>query len=417
MLRKNRYDLRIVCQLFYPELVSTGQTLTELAEELSSQGLKLKVIASQPTVLGKSKKVPKLIEYNNISVVRTWSTRLSKLTFFGKLINLTTFFITASFEVLLHDRKVPLLLLTNPPYLSVLGRLSKLFYKTNYGVLLFDIMPEQAELLNIIKQKGLLSKIWRKINHFSYLKASYVIVLSKDMLEGAIENANLIGSRYEDECRKKTEIIHVWSDDRIIKPVPKNDSVMAKQLNVGNKFVIQYSGNHGRFHDIETLMKIAETMRNDNRVKFQFIGEGYKKRIVDSIKKEKHLNNVYSNTYVSKDMLSDSLAMADVGVVAQMPGQERVCYPSKLLGVMSSGRAVFAICSKNCEMAKMIEDNELGYVIENNDVESAVKMISLCLADPKMTQQRGINAFNYLQKNFTLKQAAEKYYSLIKFNF
>ena len=79
MPSKNRYDLRIVCQLFYPEMVSTGQTLTELAEELSSYGLKLKVIASQPTILGSKEKVPNVIDYKGITVVRTWSTRFSKL--------------------------------------------------------------------------------------------------------------------------------------------------------------------------------------------------------------------------------------------------------------------------------------------------------------------------------------------------
>jgi glycosyltransferase involved in cell wall biosynthesis len=416
MLRKKGYDLRIVCQLFYPEMVSTGQTLTELAEELSSYGLKLKVIASQPTVLRNKEKVPKAMDYKRIRVVRTWSTRFSKLSFFGKLLNLTTFFITASFNVLLKDRKVPLLLLTNPPYLPLLGWISNMFYGTSYGVLLHDIMPEQAELLNLIKPKGVIAKIWRRINYLWYRKASYVIALSKDMVEGAIDNANLRDSKYESDSRSKTHIIHVWSDDRIIKPIDKNDSGMAKKLNVLDKFVVQYSGNHGRFHDIETLINIAANMSDENRVIFQFIGEGHKKEIIDRYKQEKHLNNVYSSTYVLKDALSDSLAMADIGVIAQMPGQERVCYPSKLLGIMSSGRPVLAICSKDCDLARMIEENELGFVISNGDVESAVKLIEQCINNPSMVSEKGKKAFDYLIKNFSLDLAAKRYYALIKAN-
>src|SRR5205085_2807579 len=277
---KNSYDLRIVCQLFYPEMVSTGQTLTELAEELSSYQLKLKVIASQPTVLGNKDVIPKVIEHNNITIKRTWSTRFSKLSFLGKLTNLTSFFITASLEVLTKDRKVPLLLLTNPPYLSMLGRISKFFFNTNYGVLLFDIMPEQAELLNIIRPNGLFSRIWKSINHYWYKKASYVVVLSRDMLEGAMENAKLNGTKNEKECRDKTHIIHVWSDDRLIKPIKKADSIMAKELDVVDKFVIQYSGNHGRFHDIETLLGITKALDGNDKVVFQYIGEGYKKKFV-----------------------------------------------------------------------------------------------------------------------------------------
>jgi hypothetical protein len=40
MQEKEHFDLRIVSQLFFPEMVSSGQALTELAEELNSLGSK-----------------------------------------------------------------------------------------------------------------------------------------------------------------------------------------------------------------------------------------------------------------------------------------------------------------------------------------------------------------------------------------
>lgn len=414
MPSQKSFDLRVVSQLFYPELVSSGQALTELIEELSSYGIKIKAIASQPTILGNSKPVPKIIHYKNIHIVRTWSTRLPKLSFFGKLINLLTFFISSSYEIIFKDRKVPLLLVTNPPFLGLVGWLNKLLNKTDFGVILFDIMPEQAELLKFIKTNGLLARFWKRMNYLWYKKALYVVVLSKDMLEGAIDNAKLKGTKYESACRAKTHIIHVWSDDRIIRPKCKSDSALTTKLGLDNKFVVQYSGNHGRFHDVETLIKIAEEMANDPRVVFQFIGEGYKKRFVNKFVRERKYKNVYSSTYVPKELLSDSLAMADLGVIAQMPGQERVCYPSKLLGIMSSGRAILAICSKENEMAKMILDYDLGFVVENGDVNAAIDIINLCINNPDLTKVKGTNAFNYLKNNLTLKDAAEKYYSLIK---
>ena len=411
-----RYDLRVVCQLFYPELVSTGQTLTELVEELSNSGLNIKVIASQPTILKNSKKVSKSIDYKGITVIRTWSTRFSKLSFIGKLTNLSTFFITASFNVLLFDRRVPLLLLTNPPYLSLLGRISKFFYRTKYGVLLFDIMPEQAELVNVIKKGGILSAIWRYLNKLWYIKASYAVVLSKDMLEGAITNANLTGTKHEKQCRDKTQIIHVWSDDRLIQPIPKLKSIYTEKLGVKDKLVVQYSGNHGRFHDIETVIDAAKKLKDKANIVFQFIGEGYKKKLVDSEKGKYGLNNVYSSTYVPKETLSDSLAMADLGVVAQMPGQERVCYPSKLLGVFSSGRPVLAVCSKNSEMAHMITEHDLGFVVENGDVNGVINVLNFCLENPGNISEKGKKAYKYLNENLSLKLASQKYFKVISNN-
>jgi glycosyltransferase involved in cell wall biosynthesis len=411
---KKRFDLRVVSQLFYPELVSSGQALTELVEELSSKGIKIKVIASQPTILENSGKVSKIVDYHNIHIVRTWSTRLPKLSFFGKLTNLLTFFFTASIEVLFKDRKVPLLLVTNPPFLALLGWFSNLINKARFGVLLFDIMPEQAELLGLIKTNGIIAKIWRRFNYLWYLRSSYVVVLSSDMLNGAIDNANLKGSKHEAKCRAKTHSIHVWSDDRLIKPIEKSDSKLAKELNVYNKFVIQYSGNHGRFHDIESVLKIADAMSKDQHVIFQFIGEGHKKKLVEEFITNRKPGNIYSSSYVPKEYLSDSLSMADLGIIAQMPKQERVCYPSKLLGIMSSGRAILAICSSESEMAKMIMENDLGFVVENGDVDSAVKIIKMCVSDPNLNKVKGMNAFNFLKRSLTLQHAAEKYYSLIR---
>jgi len=414
MSTKKQFDLRIVSQPFYPEMVSSGQALTELAEELTSYGLKIKVIASQPTILENSKSVPKVIDYKGIHILRTWSTRFPKLSFIGKFINLITFFITASFDILFHDRKVPLLLVTNPPYMALIGWFNNLLNGTKYGVLLFDIMPEQAELLNIVKPAGLLSKLWRKINKLWYIRSSYAVVLSKDMLQGAIENANLNGTKYEEECRRKTHIIHVWSDDRVIKPKAKADSVSARELKVNNKLVVQYSGNHGRFHDIESILNITEKFAAEEKIIFQFIGEGYKKKNVVNFKNEKKLNNIYINTYVPKEQLQDSLAMADIGVIAQLPAQERVCYPSKLLGIMSAGRPVLAICSPESEMAGMIRDSDMGFVIKNGDTDSAVEVLNLCLNSPELLIAKGKNAFNYLNTNLTLSSAANSYFKLIK---
>jgi len=412
-MQNKSYDAVIICQLFYPELVSTGQTLTELVEELSSMGLKMKVIASQPTIISKSKKVEKKISYNGIDIFRTWSTRFPKMSFIGKFLNLFTFFISSAIHVFLNNRKNHLILLTNPPYLPLLGWLSKNLFNTSYGVVLFDIMPEQAELIEVIKPNGFISKVWKISNKLWYKKSSYVIVLSKDMLEGAISNAKLSGHIREKESREKTNIIHIWSDDRIIKPINKYESTEALRLGMLDKFVVQYSGNLGRFHDIETLLGIIDEFRNDERISFQFIGEGQKKRIVLEFQNKRSLSNMYINTYVEKDVLPHSLAMADMGVVAQMPGQERVCYPSKLLGVMAAGKAVLAICPVNCEMANMIRSYDLGFVIENGDIKSGIKVINDSIRNPGKIKQMGINAFEYLQRNFKLHDAAVEYRNLI----
>ena len=51
-----------VCKLLYPELVSNAQTLAELVEAWSARGLKIVVIAAQPTMVPDNKPVAPLIQ-------------------------------------------------------------------------------------------------------------------------------------------------------------------------------------------------------------------------------------------------------------------------------------------------------------------------------------------------------------------
>jgi glycosyltransferase involved in cell wall biosynthesis len=403
----------MVCQVFYPELVSTGQTLTELAEELAARGLRILVIAAQPTLLRSSEKVPSIINYKGLTIHRTWSTRLPKTSFAGKLLNLTTFFCSAFLAVLLKYRRSKLLLLTNPPYLPLLGWLCHLLRRQPFGVLLFDIMPEQAELLNFIKPNGLLARAWRWFNARWFKRADYVVVLSPDMLEGALKNANQLGSADEMVARMKTRIIHVWSDDRAIIPRPKIASKEALRLKVLDRIVVQYSGNHGRFHDIETLLQVAESFGPEDGFVFQFIGEGQKKSLVEhrlAFSKAPHL---HSASYAPKEELADSLAMADLGIVAQLPGQERVCYPSKLLGIMAAGRPVLAICPPECAMARMIREQHIGFVVANGDVGTARQVLLEAKAAPEKLHEMGKKASSYLRKHLTLARAADAYFEVI----
>jgi glycosyltransferase involved in cell wall biosynthesis len=182
---------------------------------------------------------------------------------------------------------------------------------------------------------------------------------------------------------------------------------------VQGRLVVQYSGNHGRFHDLETLLALATSFQPDDGFVFQFIGEGQKKRLVDELRSSNAGRLLYSSGYVPKELLVDSLAMADLGVVAQLPGQERVCYPSKLLGIMAAGRPVLAICPDACEMARMIREQEIGFVIANGDMAAGRQVLLEARANPALLERMGANASRYLRENFTLARAARAYFDTI----
>ena len=97
-------------------------------------------------------------------------------------------------------------------------------------------------------------------------------------VKGALKNAGLSGPAEKTAARAKTHVIHIWSDDRLIAPRPKSASGEATRLGVQERLVVQYSGNHGRFHDLETLLALAISFQPGDGFVFQFIGEGQKEK-------------------------------------------------------------------------------------------------------------------------------------------
>lgn len=79
MSKKISPKLLVLCQLFYPELVSTGQTLTELCEMLVDMGVDIEVVCGPLTYVDRESLISKYIEYYEIRISRVWGTRFSKL--------------------------------------------------------------------------------------------------------------------------------------------------------------------------------------------------------------------------------------------------------------------------------------------------------------------------------------------------
>jgi glycosyltransferase involved in cell wall biosynthesis len=385
----------VISQPFYPELVSTGQTLTELLEALAARGYDITVIAAQPTLVPGSKKVPWYIEHAGLRIHRAWSTRFPKTRAAGKLSNLITFFISASLRVLWSHQRDHLILQSNPPFLPMLGWFVNLIRGQTFGVLWADVMPEQAELLHFIRPNGVVARLWRRANHLWLGRASYAVVFNREMKEGAVDNANYTRTPRESIARDRIHVIPLWADLAWVKPMPKSRSTEAARLGVGDKLVVQYSGNHGRFHDLETLVGTAAGFGESDGVEFQFIGEGQKKPFVAGEAAKPGRRHFRVSGYVPREKLADSLAMADLGVVAQLPGQERVCHPSKLLGIAASGRAVLAICPPDCELAELVRTLDLGWVVPNGDVETGRRAILEALADRGKVARCGENCATF----------------------
>lgn len=407
MNKKNNKGLVILSQYFYPEVASTGQLLTELAEDLVKYGCKIIVYTGKPSYYGNIKEYKKREIYHGIEIYRLFNTTLNKNNKLGKILNSLSYFISIIFKLLSSKDRYPLLIVSNPPFLPMAGFLFKKIKNQKYVFLIHDIYPDIAVRLGYLKEDSFIVKIWNKINYMILKNAEEIIVLGEYMAE-------ILEKKYLPIDNIKIKIIHNWADEKIILPLKKEDNWFVKRYNLENKLVILYSGNIGLFQDLKTIINAAVRLKKFKEILFLFIGDGGGLSKLKEIVQENYLTNVKFLPYQPKEYLPYSLTASDISVVALEKGVEGLGVPCKIYGILASGCAVLGLVGNDCEVTDIIKNAKCGFRVDQGDVDSLVKKIKYIHKNPGLLKDMGKNSRRYFEKHFTRSQMTKKYYEILE---
>jgi glycosyltransferase involved in cell wall biosynthesis len=396
----------ILSQYFFPELISTGQLLTELAEDLAVRGCSVTAIAGQPTYY-ESTRVPEEMEHQGIRILRVGNTQLEKNTVAGKVLNSATFFLGVMRRSLSLSRDAVVLVVTNPPILMFVPYLLSFLGKRKYVCLIHDVYPEIATQLGYLRRDGIVCKLWERMNRRVMRGAAAVIVLGRDMEEKVREKMD----RTE---WGKIRMIPNWSDGDVIRPIEKKENFFLREIGLSSStFIVQYSGNMGLSHDMETIIEAANLLR-DLPVRFLFIGGGGKREKIEKMAVELGLGNVQFLSYQPKEKLRYSLSCSDVSLVCLEDGVEGLSVPSKYYGILASGRPVIALMGENSEVAMSIRRSGCGYVVPPRDPEALAGRICDLFNRPEVAREMGRKARESLERNYSRQVVTEKYLDLLR---
>lgn len=400
--KTDQQGIVFVLQYFYPEIASTAQLMTDLAEDLSKRGIKVKVIAGQPTYV-RSKLLEPKESFNGIEIERVHCTRFEKNSYAGRLMNWASYTFLVFTKLLFLKNQNPLFIVSTPPFLFVIGFLLNIIRRKKYICLVYDLYPEIAEKLGYLKKGSLFGKIWKRCNRGFFTRAEQIIVPSVNMkllIEKQIADGN-----------SKINVIHNWADENFIKPLEKKDNWFSKKFSLDDKLTILYAGNMGLFHQLETLIDAAEKLK-DKPVQFVFIGEGGKKRKLMELTKEKKLGNVLFLPYQDKEVLPYSLTCADISVVSLEKGLDCVAAPCKLYTSLAAGQIILGLVDDSSDVARLVNEYKCGFSTTQDNVDSVVNITNRLLNNPELVKQYKANARRCFEENFQKKIAMQKYYDL-----
>lgn len=173
------------------------------------------------------------------------------------------------------------------------------------------------------------------------------------------------------------------------------------ELGLHGKTVFLYSGNMGNKQGLELLPKVAQQLQDDPSIHFVLCGAGaFLPQLEEMVR---GLTNVTMLPLQPLEALNDLLNMADVHLLPQRGDAADLVMPSKLTGMLSSGRPTLATVIHDSQVGAVVAGgvdgrSPCGVAVSPEDVAAVVKMVRHLAAEKDLCRQMGENARRYAEQ-------------------
>ncbi|HEX5662528.1 MAG TPA: glycosyltransferase WbuB [Xanthomonadaceae bacterium] len=187
-----------------------------------------------------------------------------------------------------------------------------------------------------------------------------------------------------------------WADVSAIQPL-QADSPYRAELGIPSDAVVAlYSGNMGAKQGLELLAEIALMLKDQPGLQFVFCGNGAGR--AELMKRCEQLANVRFLDLQPVDRLGDLLGLADIHLLPQRADAADLVMPSKLTGMLSSGRPVVAGARFETELGKVA--SECGIAVPPDDAKAFAAAVLSLASQPELRSELGRHARTFAETRF-----------------
>jgi lipopolysaccharide/colanic/teichoic acid biosynthesis glycosyltransferase len=379
---------------YHPDQAATGQLLTDLAEDLARDARhEIWVVAGPPlprsapvgsaAVPGRGGRFPfGREERNGVRILRAWGTALGPGRFASRAANYLSFFGSSCLAGLAVPRPDVVVALTDPPIIGLAALACARRTGARFVYLCQDVFPEVARLLGDFRSERV-ERLLERVTRLLIARADRVVAVGETMRERLVAGKNADPGRIT--------VIHNWADCSALVPGPKrNPWSLAHGL--AEPFVVMYSGNIGLSQDLDVLIDAAARLSAYPDIVVAIVGDGVKRADLEARVRECSLANVRFLPYQPRERLAQSFASADLFVVSLARGLAGSIVPSKLYGILASGRPYVAAVEEASEVAAITRRYQSGLLAEPGDAEGLARQILTLHGDRARGRELGANA-------------------------
>ncbi len=408
----NRPSLLFINQHYAPDLASTAQHLTDLAEHLAGVGFEVHVLCSRGHYLSGEMDVPAEETRNGVRVHRVRTTAFGRESTLGRIADYASFFLQVLWILLTGRRYDAVVSLTTPPLLPVALALAGIVRGQPYGIWSMDLHPEAEQAVGMVQAGGLLTRVLQGLADWSYREAAFTVDLGSHMKERI---------RHKGVSEKNLHTIPVWNKKEEVYSIPDEENPLAEKVGLDDQFVVMYSGNAGLGHRFKEVLEAAKYFDGHPDIHFLFVGRGPRRESIECFAERHELSNFDYLDYFPRDQIKYSLSLADVHLLTLRRSFAGIAVPGKLYGILAAGRPVLMVGPEASDSADTIQRYEVGRVVDPGQyngnggaTDAVVETIRTFYENPERRNALGERGREVFLERFEQKRCCDQWAALLR---
>ena len=406
----NKKRLLIYSLVFSPDGVSTAYLYNDIALGFQKNNYKVTVLTTTPhyNLIKESldrqplkKHFLGLLYTSEFNGIKVYHIPLKK--YESSLIRILSFIYwhLASLIIGLFLKKPDIILTPSPPLTS--GLISILLAKIKGSKSVYNVQEIYPDLL---------------INH-GRLSNPFIIKFLK-RLEGWVYNwsdsvttidlsfYNTIKSRIRDI--NKLKIISNFVDTELYRT---SSSITLPKVfkKIKGRTDMLYAGNIGIAQEWDLVINLAKAIKR-YPITIWIIGEGVKKKYLESQIKKHKLINIKLLPYQERKYMPVINLFADFHFISMNKSMENDGFPSKVYTIMSSGKPMIVVSSKQTPIVSFLEQTNSAIIVTNHSLTDFKKAVLKLVEDKNLRCKLGINGRKVVEQKFNKQAVIKKYIKL-----
>jgi colanic acid biosynthesis glycosyl transferase WcaI len=394
---------------FHPEPTGIGKYTAELVSYLARQGHQMRVITTHPyyphwrVQAGKRAWTYRKETWEQIEVQRCplWVPR--RPTGFTRLIHLATFALSSIPALIAQLFWKPDLILCiapallNAPFALALARLCG----AKAWLHIQDFELDAALKLGLLPAGKWFVRWVTKLECLLLTGFDKVSSISERMLAHLLEKGM---------PENKIFLFPNGVDTRQIYPLREGFNPLRADLGLApEQLVVLYAGTMGKKQGLEHLLITASRLQG-RQLQFILCGEGAVRAELENTAQK--LSNVLFLQVQPAERLNELLNLADIHILPQKADAADLVMPSKLSGMLASGKPVIATALPNTEVGEII--SQVGEMVRPEDPAALTETIVSLANDPQKRNRLGRLGRQYARQHLEKEVVLANFKSAIE---